>query len=323
MALKVLRVAALVCALATFSFAGVVITSPVSGSTNASPLTFTAYASGSYPIVAMMIYVDNQVAFTTPYASLNTAVSLGNGWHYVVVQAWDKAGIVYKSTPMYVAVSGSSSGSPAYAQIQAMNGWETCTTCAGAGGYGPATPHSMTQWESTPTITGHTTEYWIGGSTPYSNAIWWKQLGANANATHFIYDLYFYIKNPGAAQALEFDMNQSAVGVKFIFGTQCNIQGYHDWDVWDTANGRWVPTGIPCYPPPAYTWNHVTLEFQRIGGMTYFVSVTLNGQTSYINRAFNGYFVNAAELNTAVQLDGNYAQTNYSIWVDKMQLTAW
>jgi len=128
---------------------------------------------------------------------------------------------------------------------------------------------------------------------------------------------------PSAAQALEFDMNQSVNSRKFIFGTECNIKNGSQWDVWDTAGGHWVHTGIGCSQPPSYTWNHLVLEFQRSGNQTSFVSVTLNGRKSYINRNFNTYGVNASELNAAVQLDGDHNQQNYSMWVDKMQVTAW
>ena len=65
------------------------------------------------------------------------------------------------------------------------------------------------------------------------------------------------------------------------------------------------------------------LEFARSSNQTTFVSVTLNGKKSYINRTFNTFGVNASELNTAVQLDGNSNSTPYSMWVDKMQVTAW
>lgn len=172
-------------------------------------------------------------------------------------------------------------------------------------------------------MTGNSTQYWLGGSSPYHNAIWWKQLGANPGASHFTYDLYFYLKTPGAAQSLEFDMNQSVNGHKYIFGTQCNIKGAHQWDVWDTAGGRWVHTGIGCSQPPSYRWNHLVLEFQRVGNQAKFISVTLNGHKSYINRSFNTRQVSASELNSAVQLDGDYNQQNYSMWVDKMHVTAW
>ncbi|HZP22705.1 MAG TPA: hypothetical protein VFB04_04615 [Terriglobales bacterium] len=210
-------------------------------------------------------------------------------------------------------------GTRTYNQVQSMSGWQTCSSCAGSG----PTNHSMAQHIHSPSMTGNSTKYSLGGSSPYHNAIWWKQLGANPSAHNFTYDLYFYLTTPGAAQSLEFDMNQSVSGHKFIFGTQCNIKGAHQWDVWDTAHGRWIHTGIGCSQPPAYTWNHLVLEFQRNGNQTKFISVTLNGHRSYINRSFNTYGVNAAELNAAVQLDGADHQQNYSEWVDKMTVTAW
>lgn len=172
-------------------------------------------------------------------------------------------------------------------------------------------------------MTHDASKYWLGGSSPYHNALWWKQLGANNNATHLIYDLYFYMTDPGSAQSLEFDMNQSANGRKFIFGTQCNIKGAHQWDVWNTAGHRWVHSGVSCSQPPAYRWNHLVLEFKRSGDHAYFVSVTLNGNKHYFNRNYNTYGVHASELNTAVQLDGDNRQRDYSMWVDKMQVTAW
>src|SRR6201999_1170355 len=112
------------------------------------------------------------------------------------------------------------------------------------------TPRYMHQFIKTPSMTGKSSEYWIGPKVAYSGALWWKQLGAKSSASHFVYDLYFYIKNPSASQALEFDMNQSVNNRKFIFGTQCDIKDHHDWDVWDTANGRWIKTGIACSAPP-------------------------------------------------------------------------
>ena len=210
-------------------------------------------------------------------------------------------------------------GSRTYNQIQGMSGWQTCSSCAGSG----PVDHSMAQHIHSPSMTGNSTKYSLGGHSPYHDAIWWKQLGANSGASNFKYDLYFYLTTPSAAQSLEFDMNQSVNGHKFIFGTQCNIRGAHQWDVWDTAHGRWIHTGIGCSRPPAYQWNHLVLQFQRVGNQTKFVSVSLNGHTSYINRTFNTFGVHASELNAAVQIDGDYNQQNYSMWVDKMTVTAW
>ena len=319
--MKVFRFAALICGLTTISLAGVTVYSPTPNSQNPSSVHFVASATGNHPITTIMVYSDNNTAYSANNANIDAYVNLANGQHWIVVQAWDSTGYVYKAQGFNITVSGGND--PQYQMIQAMPGWESCDTCAGEGGHGPKTPHSMTQYEATPSLSGQATEYWIGPQVPYSSSLFWKQLGANANASHFIYDLYFYMKNATAPQALEFDMNQSVGGRKFIFGTQCDINDHHDWDVWDTANGRWIQTGIACSALPAYTWNHLVLELARNDSQTTFVSVTLNGNKSYINQTFNTFGVNASELNAAVQLDGNSTNTAYSIWVDKMQVTAW
>ena len=274
----------------------------------------------------MAVYVDNNMAYSVGGGSVNTYLGMGGGAHYVVVQAWDKYGNVMKASPMTVTVNGGSSApsnAPTYWNVNQMTGWQWCATCAGAGGNGPSAQMSMTQFEGTPSMDGKSAEFWMQGSKPYSSAIWWRQLGANPNVNNFVYDLYFYVKNTSAVQALEFDVNQSLNGQKFIFGTQCDALGHHDWDVWNTAAHTWVPTGIYCAPPAAYSWNHVTLEFQRVNGQAKFVSVTMNGKKSYINWAYWPEPINASELNVAFQMDGNSSNTPYSAWLDKVNLTVW
>lgn len=276
----------------------------------------------------MDVYVDNNVAYNTGSGSLNTYVTMGSGSHYVVVQAWDSTGAVLKAAPMTVKVSGSSSGGGSssgatFSNINQMSGWQSCDTCAGAGGNGPHASISMWQNIANPSIDGRSAQYNMAGSRPYSSAIWWKQLGPRSGSSNFVYDLYFYVKNPSAVQALEFDVNQSLNGQKYIFGTQCDVLGHHDWDVWDTAHSTWVETGIGCPAPAAYSWNHVTLEFQRTGGQAKFISVTVNGRKSYVNKAFWPESVNAQELNVAFQMDGNVNNAAYSTWLDKVSLNAW
>ena len=316
-------------ACASAAFAGVVVSSPTPGATVGSPVHVVASASGSLPITAMAVYVDNNLAYQGSGASIDTNINAAAGSRYLVVQSWDSAGNVQK-TPMTINVSTSTSGGtvPAtakvYSNIDQMSGWSNCGACAGPGGNGATVPYSMTQGRSSPSLDGNSTEFWLGGSTPYAAALWWKQLGANNGASNFVYDLYFYVKNPSAPQALEFDLNQSANGKKWIFGTQCDYKGHKDWDVWDTANHVWVKTGIACTPPVAYTWNHLVLQFQRTSnGMAKFVSVTLNGKTSYINRSYWPQGSGVQELNVAFQTDGNSSATNYSVWVDKIKMSAW
>ncbi len=314
--------------LASACFAGISVSSPASGSTVSSPVHFIA--SASTDVYAMRIYVDNASLYYTAGYKLDTYVGIGGGSHYVVVQGWSSSGAIYKA-PLTINVgtttttSSSSSSAPqgayAYQNIDQMSGWQSCGACAGVGGSGPVGAYSYQQWVRSPSMDGASMAFYLGGKA-WADALWWKQLGANGSVSHFVYDLYFLLVSPWASQALEFDVNQSVGGRKYIFGTQCNIAA-GQWDVWNTAGNYWVHTGIGCGVPPAYKWNHLTLEFARVNGGTQFVAVTLNGVKKYINRWYASKAVNASELNTAFQMDLKGTGTGYTTWLDKIKLTVW
>jgi hypothetical protein len=316
----------------TTAFAGVTVSSPAPGATSGSPVHFVASASSGHPITSMRIYVDNVSAFVTSSGSLNTSVPMSNGTHNVVVQAWDSAGAIYK-TPETITVSGSTAPPPptpapvpgsavVKASIQKMTGWSSCTTCAGAGGAGPSATFGFQQFVASPSLSGGAMKFSIGGKTPFSNALWWKQLGGDNSKTHFVYDLDFYLTTPQVAQALEFDVNNSNNIFQFIFGTECSI-GRHEWDVWDTAGAKWIHTGAACPLPAAFKWHHLTWEFYRDSTTAHFVSVTMDGVKHYINRSFNVHRVPWNEINVAFQMDGNLHQQAYSTWLDNVTLRYW
>jgi hypothetical protein len=233
--------------------------------------------------------------------------------------------VLQMATLLMVSVAASMTfGATTYSNIDQMSGWTSCSVCAGAGGSGPSAYHSMKQNVSSPSMDGRSAQFFLGGSTPYSNALWWKQLGANDNAANFVYDLYYYIKNPSASQALEFDVNQSRSSKKFIFGTECDFKNMKVWKVYDPYNAKWRATSIACSVPKAYAWHHVVLEFHRSSTpSTSFISVTINGSKHYFNRSYAPRSTGAREINVAFQMDGNKYQSDYTVWVDKIKLTYW
>jgi hypothetical protein len=324
--------------LATASFAGVTVTSPASGSTAGSPVHFVASATSTHPITAMRIYVDSLSVYLVSASSLNTSVTMSAGTHSIVIQAWDSTGAVFKA-PLSLTVSGTTPsptptptpapGLPAppstavvKSNIDQMTGWESCTVCAGANANGPVATYSMVENQASPSLDGLAAKFSISGTTPYSDALWWKQLGAADGATHLKYDVAFYITNPGVSQALEFDNNQSNAVHKFIYGTQCNIKGGH-WDVWGNAAGNWISTGIACSAPTAFVWHHLTWEFQRTSTNVIFVGFTYDGVTHYVNRSYPARASGVHEMNVAFQMDGDSAMHAYSTWLDKVTLTYW
>jgi len=322
--------------LATASFAGVSVTSPATGSTSGSPVHFVASATSTHPVTAMRIYVDNVSVYLVSASKLDASLAVGAGTHSVVVQAWDSTGAVFKA-PMTLTVTGTTAPPPpppppgmpnppstavTKGDIDQMAGWESCTVCAGAGANGPVATYSMVENQASPSLDGLAAKFSISGTKPYSDALWWKQLGAVDSATNLRYDVQFYITNPGVAQALEFDNNQSNGAHKFIYGTQCNIKGGH-WDVWGNAAGNWISTGIACSAPTAFTWHHLTWEFQRTATNVVFVAFTYDGVTHYVNRSYPARGSSVHELNVAFQMDGDNAMHAYSAWLDKVSLTYW
>src|SRR3569833_2038843 len=308
--------------------ASVTVTSPTSGSTTSTSVQVTSSSSSSHSITTTIVYVDNVQAYKVSSANVNTSITVAAGSHNMVVQSWDSAGTVLKSGAIsFTAKQDTSSGPPAdakkYANIEQMSGWEGCNACAGSGGTGPKAVYTLTHDQTSPAMDGNSTKLYLQPSAPYANALWWKQLGGNSSVSHFQYDLYFYLKNPSASQALEFDMNQSINGHKYIFGTECDIKNKHEWHVYDAYNHKWMGTGIACSVPPAYTWNHLVFEFQRANGQMKFISVTLNGKKSYFNKAYNPAPSSVSELNVAVQLDGNGDATAYSQYIDQVNMYAW
>ncbi len=229
--------------------------------------------------------------------------------------------MVFRISALAILMVGSVAafGQSYFPNINTRSPWQTCSGCAGSEGVS----HSVTFGVSSPSLDGKSAQFHIARGASYSNALWWKQLGAQSGASHFTYDVYFYLKTPGVSQALEFDVNQSVGGHKYIFGTECDLGNGHVWRVYETSQSRWVSTGISCPTPKAYTWNHLTLEFQRLNGQVHFVSETLNGTKSYFNRSYAPEGSGVQELNVAFQMDENGSGTAYDTFLDKVKLTYW
>jgi hypothetical protein len=301
---------------------GISVSSPADGSVAGSPLHVVASASAGLPISQMVIYLDNNNVFTTRNGNMDASVSAAPGQHFLVVQAWDTSGAVYKKALNITVDSGIPASAVTKNEIQTMPGWENCSVCAGIGGNGSVAGFSMVQAQS-PSLSGKSAQFNLWGSVPYSDALWWKQLGANNGARNFKYDVDFFLTAPQFAQSLEFDVNQSNGSAKFIFGTQCNIRDGGVWDVWDTAAGTWRRTAVSCSMPIANTWHHLTWEFQRTDNQAIFIAVTLDGNKHFVNQTYNAKPMNASEVNVAFQMDGDFAQHPYSIWLDNVTLSYW
>jgi hypothetical protein len=244
-------------------------------------------------------------------AALLTACSGGQVSGYDMAHASTAAGPSVPATATRVAA------------IQDRSGWRSCSDCTG--GASSTTPSSLAQHQGSPSLSGSSAQIWLGGSTPYSNVLWWNDLGADTTATQFTYDFYAIAPDPSAPEALEFDLNQSLNNTRWVFGTECSFRDTHYWRIWDAANGgHWKDTPVACAEWPANTWMHIVWRFERVGQQTHFVTLTVNEVTYKVD------MWGAAEPNypytgvsTAFQLDGNYRQQPFSVWIDNVTVSSW
>ena len=209
-----------------------------------------------------------------------------------------------------------------YAGLDDTPGWQSCTKpCAGGNG---TAQFSMTEGIGSPSQDGASAQFTLGGSTGYSNALWWLHVANNAAASNFTFDTYQYLDNPQAPQAVEYSTTQYYSGKWYKFSTQCSYaKGI--WRVWDTYDKRWVATTAPCVRQAANTWSHLTLQYQRANGRAVFVAITVDGQTWYINKSFRPASASGTSGNITIhyQLDGNKTQTKFNAYLDELQLTVW
>ena len=212
------------------------------------------------------------------------------------------------------------SSAKVFTNIDAMSGWGSCSGCAGAGG---KASYSMTRYQKSPSLDGNATKFSISGTVPFSHGLWWRNMASNTTATHFVFDMYYYMPTPSRSQGLEFATNQSRSDGWYKFSTQCAFSN-GQWRVWDSKHGGWVSTGIACKRPPANTWQHVVFEYARSGGKAVFVSITVNGQKHYVNKSFYPQSgVKGSSIGIHFQLNGNAAEDDYSVYTDKMKLIYW
>ena len=318
---------------------GVTVTAPANGSTVGTPAVYVASATTSCPqgVAAMGVYVNNALVYVVAGSSLNMPITLGVGNQSTVVQEWDYCG-GSTTSPLNVTVAGTT-----ISNLQAAPGWNQwgelppayaiCNApCSGI-------TWSMVQHQTAISTSGNSTQFNIGGTTPYSDVLWSNPVigqGNQQNLTdsnhtlipalhNFVLDTDVYISNLSVTQNLEFDINMYEDGVGMEWGTECNHLADGVWDIWNNVEATWVPTTIPCTLNNA-AWNHVTLQVQRESNNDLlYESVTVNGVVHPINITVAPFAVPTGWWGMTVnyQTDGDYKMDSNTTYLDKTNFTYW
>jgi len=296
-------------------------------------MTVVASATPKNPIFFMRVYVDQLALYFTYTNSINTQLFVAPGQHTVEVMAEDTSGYI---SATIVNVTVTTQAQTTISGIQNMSGWQTCAADfpAGSGRAGqlcasgnPNPPtFSMTQGQSSPAMDGQSAEFSVSGPNAYSNQLSFNAIAGGNNVSHFIYDLYFYIDNPTAPQALEFDVNQGFGGYRWVWGSECNFRGETPpmWDIWDDASSLWRETSIPCNPFPANTWVHLIWTIERVGNQVHYISLQVGNQVYNVDTYYNNQLDwTLEEIDVAFQMDMAQPPLPYNVWLDEVNLTAY
>jgi hypothetical protein len=301
----------------------------VSGGT--APYGFSL-ASGKLPAGLLLGSTSGAISGTpTATGSFSFAISVS-----------DSKGLS-KQQSLQITVASFAQTNPgnSFSDLQQSGGWgtygltpPTYDTCSPSGCDGIS--YSMSQGINSPSMSGDSTQYNLGGTTVYADALFNNHLIGDFSSQgmpdskhtltptyhNFTYDVYFYGTNLELSQALEFDINQFFDNLGFIWGHECRIAGGNEWDIWDNVNQHWVPTGIACHPV-SNSWNHLTIRVQRTSNnQLLFQSITLNGVTGTVNQYYNpGSTDGWYGITVNYQMDGNYKQSPYTVYLDDLTFT--
>jgi len=325
-----------------FAQVSVSVSAPQAYATVATTFQVQASASSSHPITGWQVYLDgSDVAAAGATGTLSSSIAATQGTHQVVVRAWDSTG---EFGSQAFQVTASSAGTPApppstpssalptppsnakvFNSIDQMTtGWASCATTACAGGNGGGS-----YWQAfnqgSPSLDGSSMEIYHDGT--WSNALWYRKMGANDAVTNFLWDFYVQLDSASvnAAQALEYDAFQFVGGYNYMIGTECNYAA-GVWDTWNEATQKWLHTTVPCKKFAPGTWHHIQWYMTtNHSSHTYtYKTLVVDGVAYTLNQTQPALYLGWPDnLGAQWQLDVNATGGGYHEWVDKATLSVW
>jgi hypothetical protein len=213
-------------------------------------------------------------------------------------------------------------GTLKYSNIDALSGWTYVATGTGVG--------TLTQNVASPSLDGASAKFGYQQTTAFSDVNWENVLTYDGTLSKYTLYLDAYLTDATIPQALEFGVSHAVGGTDYPFKFQCDFKDSHLWRVWDEANQAWLSTSAACASSqfPANTWVHLSFDFQRTSGNQ------LNYQQFTVASDTNGVTTTSVNLNANPSTETNdlevhfkqfgpsTASTSYTVWIDKMNVTA-
>jgi hypothetical protein len=319
------------------SGSGLVVNSPVSGTSVYNPVTLSD--GSSFPNVSsMQLYDNGKMIYDTPNDVIQDSLNMTQGSHTLMYKVWYNSGSSSAASPnINIQVSGASTGpSPApspvpptgpsgsitISNIDDTAVWNTCGSCGDNGGSGPVAHYSETKNTSV-SLDGSSDLFSISGPA-FANAYWWAGHPTVSNTFAYLaYQFSIYIPSAyvSAPQAIEFEVQQDINGYIYNFAWQDDYAN----GVWRTFNygaKTWDSSGLEATHLTGNTWHTIKAEYHASGTTIYHDALTIDGTRHTFNITHSADKTGASDaFHNAFQLDSNPSGTPYKVYVDKMSVT--
>jgi hypothetical protein len=210
------------------------------------------------------------------------------------------------------------------ANIQNMQGWQTCGGCGNDGGTGQGPVYNVTQAVVSPSLSGSSADFWMTGGPSYSGGYYFIEHPPVPNPMSYLryeFDLYIPSQYANAPQAIEFECQQNSNGYTYNYAWQADYDS-NTWRVFNYTTKHWETTGIAFQHFAPDTWHHIIALYHASGTQIFHDSITVDGTTYPVNAVHDALYTgNGLELTNAFQLDFNGNSTPYSVYVDNMTVT--
>ena len=320
-----------ICMLAVGAFGQITVTSPTNNSTVAMPVQLTAAFAGCGGASSAFGYSVGSSPFIT-WGKTSTQINstdyrLTPGSYVIHFKGW--TGSTLCETNINVTVTGPSTTTASNIEDQPTSDWkwvfDTGTSGSASGATvlvsgAPCQDSECREFSMTYTNGGGMRGSITFGSDP------------THAATHFVYDTYIYLTDPGNVQNIELDTNQvwDASNDVLIYGLQCANDGKWQYTTNLSGSAHWNDSLIACPLPKTWkanAWHHVQLAVHRDSvGNAYYDSVTLDGTTNNLNEHGNSTFPldwGAGVLLLNFQLDGLGASGSITAYADGLTEIWW
>jgi hypothetical protein len=201
-----------------------------------------------------------------------------------------------------------------------------------AGGNSTPTAWAQTYLNASPSIDGNSM-YLEDVGTDYANIEFGRSVGANDADTYFFGSYYAYIVNTAPFQIFGQDMYLFSGSVRYMFGTQCGLNGTAViWSLWNAGTTTWEPTSpaVPC-PFTSGAWHQISFQAHRVPGDTscggvpceYYDYIIQDGTKYNLNVSYpSGVNTHSDDRGMQFDVSSDSAGGTLGVYIDEMTFGA-